>query len=463
MIKRHKSINYRGLYLLIFLAAIGLRSSLALVNLAANDPHFEVVKIILDQRRIPETGEVWEGYQPKLYHVTTAALLKVLPFKSFVSQVKVAQFVNVIAGSITVYYVFLLMSSLPFADKTKFLVLALVALNPKFIGINAQASNDTFVILFSTLTLYYAILYFRGYRLKDLSLMSCFCILAGLSKGNGLVVFVVIVLSWVINLFRIRSVETSIVIRTFLASFGVFLLAYASVVPLCGQYVEKVNKYGSPLVIPFPKQPAPHFIERTFVARPGVTSIVDSYLTFRFFDLIKTPIISSQSSDLPYPLHRTSLWTQLYGRAHFVHFDQWPQAWQTDDPAILNVGRIIFLLALLPTAFMVVGITRNTFRLFTHSARSTVSYSDLWIYLLGMAGYLGFIVLFSFEYRDFAYMKVIFIFPAFLCFGYFLADGMDYYYKSIKSEVFLRLSDISLAALLILYCVDILYLIRQLA
>ena len=26
-----------------------------------------------------------------------------------------------------------------------------------------------------------------------------------------------------------------------------------------------------------------------------------------------------------YPLHQTSLWSQLYGRLHFVHFDRWPQ------------------------------------------------------------------------------------------------------------------------------------------
>src|SRR2546422_4368236 len=38
----------------------------------------------------------------------------------------------------------------------------------------------------------------------------------------------------------------------------------------------------------------------------------------RLVDLLEHPVISNDVEG--YPLHRTSLWSQLYGRAHFVHF-----------------------------------------------------------------------------------------------------------------------------------------------
>src|SRR3989442_15182227 len=59
--------------------------------------------------------------------------------------------------------------------------------------------------------------------------------------------------------------------------------------------------------------------------------------------------------------HRTSLWSQLYGRAHFSHFAQHPPSWRNTSPLVVTVGRLIFVLALLPTAFLLAGVMRAGF------------------------------------------------------------------------------------------------------
>src|SRR5262249_47396313 len=119
-------------------------------------------------------------------------------------------------------------------------------------------------------------------------------------------------------------------------------------------YLDTARRAGSPFAINRPPVPWPHFFEETQAGRPGITSIVHSYLTFRIVDLVLNP-----TNDLrmqPRHAHRTSLWSQLYGRAHFAHFPAAPQSWkQVHSPFINGVGRAIMILALVPTTLMVLG------------------------------------------------------------------------------------------------------------
>jgi hypothetical protein len=50
--------------------------------------------------------------------------------------------------------------------------------------------------------------------------------------------------------------------------------------------------------------------------------VADGFLTFRLLNLLREPYITYPPA--AYPVHRTSFWSQIYGRAHFVHFDAWP-------------------------------------------------------------------------------------------------------------------------------------------
>lgn len=209
-----------------------------------------------------------------------------------------------------------------------------------------------------------------------------------------------------------------------------------------------------------------HFFEPTFVGRPGVVSIFDSYFTFRFQNLMQFPYTGN--SALIDPLHRTSVFTQLYGRLHFLHLDSWPPAWALTDTRFYNIGRYNFVLGLLPTSLFLFGFMakfrEHGSRIYHSGVRNwwrRATAVDLLPFML-TCGYLSFIVVFTHNYRDFAAMKPIYIFPGILGFTTVLASGyriaIDRWSLGRTGEVALG----SFTALLALgYCADVIILILK--
>jgi Dolichyl-phosphate-mannose-protein mannosyltransferase len=462
--------TYRKAVVLVFLCGALLRVALALVNLEANDNHTEVIRVIADENRLPDKAEFWEAFQPKLYHVTVAALWRALPISSPLNHIRIAQLVSCAAGIVTLWIALVfLRCQAHVSTKVGFLAFALIALNPSLVGINAQATNDSFVILFGSLSLLFGYRFFVSPRARDFCWMTLSAILAGISKGNGLVVFPAILGTFAIAL--LGRPEGSLSERRRASLYGcIFLLAYLVVVPRVGPYWEHYRSYGSPFVLPIPPAPFPNFLERTFVYKPGVTSIVDSFMTFRVFGLLRNPVSTTDAE--PYPLHRTSLWSQLYGRAHFAHFDAWPPSWRLPNDRgqwaaslVRNLGRLIFLAALFPTMLLLVAIWKRsvcTIRWLAGGKKRQASLGDCLLYL-SVSGYLAFIVVYSLRHRDYAVMKAIFLWPGLLGFLTLFASECDAFYQRFLDTKVVRLSaDVSLLSLLIFYTVDILALIGQL-
>src|SRR5919201_4931091 len=76
-----------------------LRVYLAVANDEANDNHLTVIRIIADQHRLPRLQEAWEGFQPKLYHVSVALLWNLTPpWHSLFLRVRIAQLISCAAG-----------------------------------------------------------------------------------------------------------------------------------------------------------------------------------------------------------------------------------------------------------------------------------------------------------------------------------------------------------------------------
>jgi hypothetical protein len=463
--------NYGKAVVLVFLFGALLRVALALVNLEANDNHLEVIIPIADENRIPGREEIeGEGFQPKLYHVTVAAVWKTFSVSSLPIRTRAAQLVSCAAGIATLWLALMFLKSHAWGSpKVGCLSFALVALNPGLIGINAQATNDSFVILFANLALYSGYHFFEKRRVRDFIGMTTASILAPLSKGNGLVVCMAILIVFAIALLRERSGEARTRGQTLLYG-SIFVVGFVLVVPRAGLYWEHYRRYGSPFVNPILPAPFPNAFEKTFVYKPGVTSIMDSLVTFRLYDLLRNPVSTTDGEK--YPLHRTSLWSQLYGRAHFAHFDAWPPSWRLPNDGgqrvaslVQNLGRLIFLAALFPTMLLLVATWKrnvSTVRWFAGVKGSHASLGD-WLLYLSVLGYLAFIVVYSLRYRDYAVMKAIFILPGLLGFLMLFARECDAFYKRFTDKKVVRLSaDMILLSLLFFYTVDILVLIGQL-
>jgi hypothetical protein len=260
-------------------------------------------------------------------------------------------------------------------------------------------------------------------------------------------------------------------------SYGTFFLAaYLALVPTLGPYWKHFREYGSPFMINIAPAVFPNVFERTYVYRPvmgigvpGVTSIADALFTFRLLDMLRNPIIAKDSDR--YPLHRTSLWSQLYGRAHFVHFDAWPPSWQLRHlrpqwatPLVWNLGRLIFLCALLPTMILVVALWRRIVAAISiiRGHDTPVRLGD-WLLDLAVFGYMAFIIAYSLRYRDSSFMKAIFVFPGLLGFLSLFACECDRFYRWCNDKKLAVMATESIfACLCLLYTGDVIVLIAQL-
>jgi Dolichyl-phosphate-mannose-protein mannosyltransferase len=452
----------------VFVCGVILRIALALVNTQSNDDHMSVIKIMAYENRIPEVHEAREAFQPKLYHATVAAVLKIVRPQSGLVETILAQLVGCAAGILTLLLAYrFLMKGVEVSEKVRFISFSLLALNPVLIGINAQATNDSFVILFGSLAFYFGWHFFQNQRTTDFCWMSVSAVLAGLSKGNGLVIFFAIMIVFAIAFYRMG--DTHFRRRGTTALYGfTFLVSFLALVPTLGPYWKTYRQYDSPFVTNADPVLLPYWHALPYERE----SIVDSLFTFPFGDMLSNP--QRVNGHGPYPLHQYSGWSQLYGRAHSIHFDAWPPAWQVTTGEwsyaiwarllVFNITRSILLCALVPTILVLTGLLRS---LFSAGRSLTVQVPERrladWLLDFTTVGYLLFLVALFFKYREAEWFKAIYVFPGFLAFLIFFARECERFYAWCADKKPLRFSvDTIFAGLLVLYVIDVTALLGQL-
>lgn len=443
---------------LVLAVGIALRAYLAAVNAEANDDHLSVVTVIADEHRIPRLREAWEGFQPKLYHTVVAVLWQVSPWDAWPLRVRIAQFVSCAAGVVTVLVVRRALAQAPLTPVTRLATLALVSLNPALIGLSAQATNDSFVILFGTVALAWAVTAFRADQSRRFAIMTAAAALATISKGNGLIVVAAIALAAVLMSVRASRITPSHRRRaiTYTAAFVTVVVVTAVAL---GSYRANWEDTGNPFAINGERAPWPSLTDETYVYRPGITSIAHGYLTFRIVDLLRHPTTTNAIDE--YPRHRTSLWSQVYGRAHSAHFAQHPPSWKNTTEAVLTLTRLILLTALVPTFLLAVGMARAAVFVVRNGFRSPASpVGDVVLTAAAWAS-VAFIVLYSVSYRDFATMKAEFLFPALLAFAWLFASELDRVRERIAGR-WRHAAPALCFALACLYAIDALILAAQL-
>jgi hypothetical protein len=390
-------IRFRPTMTSIVLAlAIGLRLVGVVVNLEANDNHMEVVNIITDQHHLPVDGEAWEAFQPKLYHVTVAAVLSVLPNLSDEREILVGQAVSCVAGILTLLILRAFLRDLPLSARARQVSFALVALNPKMIVTSIQATNDAFVILFAAVAVTAGYRFFKTFAQRDFAVMTGAVVLAGISKGNGLPLVIAVGCTFVAAL--LKPVISRLRILGFTAVF--LVISVALILPL-GSYWSRYQRGHSMFAINMQLYVSPQgtVVNRpgitTELNRPGIASVTSGYLTFRLADMLKHPVIGFDQ-DI-YPLHRTSLWSFVYGSANSIHYDP-PWAWQSQNPVVLWLLRTIWILALMPWLVLAIGWVRGVLQSVKTWVSGVASRDSSAEVLLAVTavGYIAFLIVFSF-------------------------------------------------------------------
>ncbi len=247
---------------------------------------------------------------------------------------------------------------------------------------------------------------FRYGWLGNLACCQLSLMVALMTKGTSWVVAIALVMLFAVQVFR------EVITRPITCRWGVCGLLLTLInIPVsifsAGYDFESYDRYAN-----LGGESELHFFEPTVVGRPGVISIEDGYLTFRWIDLLLHPQIDGRRQlD---PRHRGSVWTQLYARANFAQFERHPRSWQTDNAFVLGLARATFILALYPMLLWLIGTATSivaAVQRFRQLGVAGLLDNSMSLALLISLGYLAFIVKFTASYRDFSAMKFIYILP----------------------------------------------------
>lgn len=451
---------YAGIFCISFI----LRLSLALVNRDFNDNHIYVARLIMLTHKLPTQDDAWEAYQPKLYHYIVAMFaerLNVSPWNKN-GLILTGQFINFFAGLIILFIALTLIRTLPLAnERLKLIAFGLAALNPGLIAINSQATNDTFVILFSTLSIFGCYLIVNKYNrsILLLILILIFTSLAVASKANGWVAVIAIFLTFLIKGFFDK------VNRLWALSFGIIfalMMPLISVVNPLTQYLYNYRHYGSPILSNMDLPSPPPLFGSAPFSELGVELIQDGFFTFKFIEILEHPVI-----DINRPTTASSFWTSFYGRAYSLHFDYWPPTWRNRSEYVLNLTRAIFVLALVPTFLLLFGFIVECIKLIWSLLQQKIADIEnlnYGLFLLTFVGYIAFVMFYTYVYRTNAVMKPIFALPGLLSIVVLFLRGTDLLYvKWHFQKWILAAFEFAMVILLLLFITDVAILIIQLA
>ena len=422
------SKKYKILFLIILFLSIGLRIGLVSVNREANDPHDEVITYIIENNALPEKDDCWECFQPKLFHYTTAKILQIpLLEEARTDQsdmVLQLEIINLIASIFILITIAVFIHQLPVGNENlKLISFALVALNPKLIGINAQFTNDTFAILFSSLALYFTSRYLMKQKWSLFLLMIVFTILGISTKTNVWVIAIAIFMSLLVKAWTGKEKFMRIFLIAML--YAISTLTISTLNPL-NQYIHNMKEHDAPVLLNMEKKEFPNYFHKTEVGRPGILSIYDGFFSFRYFDLLQHPLIEVGESYTP---TRTSLWTMLYARTHSLHFSNYPETWAAEGEKGFNLSRAIFIFALPPTILILFGFLLEIFytlkSFFKRDKNLSSNHLD-GLSAITFFGYVSFIIIYALSYRDFSVMKPVFMYPAILFLPVFFMRTVEF-------------------------------------
>jgi hypothetical protein len=458
-----KSQIFNILFIVVTLLSFWLRVGLVWFNRQSNDNHMEVVQLMLASARLPQLKDCWECFQPKMFHFTVTMLLRILGMTGLpINGLNlVAEIINLLAGLATVAVAWAFIRRLPVKNKwLQLLAFGLVALNPAMIGINSQATNDTFAILFSSLAIYCTHVFLQRTKLAPFLLAILFTALGIASKTNVWVTAIGIV----ITLFIHISGKAGRTRRT--AGHAIaFLIAVPvlSVINPLTQYAANYQTYGKPVLMNINPLPLPPLTGISkYNDRAGILSVKDGFFTFKFINLFEHPRVEYDHDN--YPPNRTSFWTMFYGSANSASFSNFPPSWSTTGTEGFWLTRGIFGLAVLPVILLLVGGLMETFawlRGFFSRNDLALQKTGYGLFALAFLGYLAFAILYAMYYQTFLVLKAIFIFPALLAFPVFFLRAAEpaQAYLSKHARWSIPIFHADLLALMVLNIIEIVTLI----
>lgn len=440
-------MKQRILIVIAFVLCLAPRVILTAINKTANDDHIKPILLWNANGAFPDTNDCWECFQPPFYYGIVKHAAQITGATTEDELRILFQWLNFIFGFGCLFLIFFFQfqSSLPFKWNVS---LALFwGLNPKLIAISIQATNDIPVIFIGMLFTLFLLKWIKSTTYFNFTLVLLTVFLAGIVKGNGLVL-VFILLIVLFFLFISKQISSStLTLKTILLLIVIPAVAYF------GGYYSKYKKHGNPFLTNLQVATAPNFFTPDSVQgfRKGVTTVWDSFFSFKIKSLIEQPWNTNDFND-DYPAHRTSFFAQLYGQFSNAFFERSPPSWTVENKIAINITRANYCIQLFLLVLFLLGI----FSALKQSIKNSTPID--FIHLTLILVYLLFVIRYAYNIRDFANMKLIFLFPALLSMVYFLEKSVTI----IKSEILNNSALIILNISTLLYAINLAYFQAQL-
>lgn len=315
--------------LIVLIAGIALRVAVftALTPLG-NDNHYEVIEFIVKHHALPRSAQILQAYHPPLYHLLAVPFL-------MAGGIKTVQLFSLILSVATLAVTWSLIRRLAWIpERFKPWCLALPALHPQFIIFTLLVSNDTLAILLGTLIFESLLRVMQRPTLRRQAALAALLGLGLLTKATFLAFIAPVALMLGIANARAGLGTRAVALR--LAG----LMALAAALG-CYKYVENAIYEGKPLISGLDYDWAWISTQRpTWI---GPQSLFDVNVV----KLVRTPIISTATAH-SWPL-------LLYGSFWYAFI---PESSFRGNllPGFNRIGSVIYLLGLVPTFLIFVGL-----------------------------------------------------------------------------------------------------------
>lgn len=431
-------------FMFIFAICLLPRIVLVLVNKECNDDHMTPIMLWQESGSYPQTGDCWECFQPPLFYAVIKAIAEPFSINTWEGLYKLIQWFNLFISAGILWLILLLLQSLKLSNLLWIASSLFWGLNPELISIGALATNDTVLIFFGFLVTWLMIKQWRNLSLKyELSLVILISLLA-ITKGNALVFATALFALFGLQLIRDKKLNIKLIARRILMGICMFVF-----IGHFGKFFEKHDKLGYAFTINQLKQNPPNLFEEDTIydGRKGVTTIANSFFRMHIISLLHTPY--NLNGSIEYPLHRTSFWGQLFGQFSNYTFERYPASWVSQNNDNFNFSRINYLIHLPLFALMLWGIANALWRQLNTPLNIEI------IHLVLVLAFTFFVMRYSYIYRDFSNMKVIFIYPS-------LFSIITLFTKTLKKIGREKMLSYALILAAFLYQVNFIYLIREL-
>jgi len=435
-------LKQRTLITLAFLLCLAPRIVLTAINKTANDDHIKPIMLWMDNGVYPQAKDCWECFQPPVYYGAVKTIAQ-LTSASTEDELRILfQWMNFAFGFVCLLLIFVFQfnSDLPF--KWNMSLALFWGLNPKLIAISIQATNDIPVIALGMLFTLMLLKWIENKSKLNFALLLLTVFLAAIIKGNGLVLFFILA-AVLFVFFVIKQISfTTVSLKLIL------LLLLIPAIAFLGGYYSKYKNHGNPFLTNLPAAPAPNFFTPDTAQgfRKGVTTVWDSFFSFRIKSLVEQPYTINDLSE-NYPQHRTSFFTQLYGQFSNASFERAPPSWSVKDETAMDFMRANYLVQLPLLLLFLIGIFVALKQVITSRSNE-----DL-VHLSAFFIYLAFVAKYAYNIRDFGNMKLIFLFPALLSMMYFLQKGI----AQLKSVRLNTIAFVILNASVLLSAINLIY------